>query len=255
MCLLILAYQCRSDYPLIIAANRDEFLDRPARPLDFWPDCRDILAGRDLQGGGTWMGLHRSGRLAAITNFREPDRFRPQAPSRGHLVRDFIGGAASPADYLAALRRDRHRYNGFNLVVGGRDALYYYGNRGAAPAPIAAGVHGLSNHLMDTPWPKVERAKAAMAAIVRREDPPGTEALMTLLQDRHLPPDEALPATGVGLEWERLLSTAFIQSSAYGTRCSSVLMMASDGRTRFVERTFTPGDQPRTRRFTLQIPV
>ena len=255
MCLLILAYQCRDDYPLIIAANRDEFFERPTRALDFWPEHSGILAGRDLRGGGTWMGLHRSGRLAAITNFREPERFRPEAPSRGHLVRDFIGGRSEAGPYLEALRLDGRHYNGFNLVAGRMASLGYYGNRGETPRPIGAGIHGLSNHLLNTPWPKIERAKHAMAAIVARKERPDPEALLALLQDRHQPPDEDLPATGIGLEWERLLAPVFIQSPAYGTRCSSVLLMAADGRTRFIERTFTPEAQSSTRQFQLRVPI
>jgi uncharacterized protein with NRDE domain len=255
MCLLILAHHSRADYPLIIAANRDEFFDRPTRPLDFWPEHRDILAGRDLQAGGTWMGLHRSGRLAAVTNFREPDRIRPDAPTRGHLVSDFIGGHDEAASYLGKLNRSSWRYNGFNLIAGRLGALFYYGNRGAAPQSLEAGIHGLSNHLLDTPWPKVERAKCAMAAIVGQIDPPEPEDLLAFLQDRHQPPDEDLPQTGVGLEWERLLGSVFILSPTYGTRASSVLMVAADGRTHFVERTFDPDGRSRTRQFQLQIPV
>jgi uncharacterized protein with NRDE domain len=255
MCLLILAYQCRSDYPLIIAANRDEFFERPTRPLDFWPEREDILAGRDLRGGGTWMGLHRRGRLAAITNFREPDRFRPEAPSRGHLVSDYIGGHSAVEGYLEKLSRNGRHYNGFNLIAGRMEALFYYGNRGAAPGPLEAGIHGLSNHLLNTPWPKVERARQAMAAIVAQAGPPEPEALMELLQDRHQPPDEDLPHTGIGLEWERRLATVFIQSPSYGTRASSVLLMAADGQTQFMERTFDPDGRSETRRFQLRIPV
>ncbi len=255
MCLLILAHQCRADYPLIIAANRDEFYERPTLPLDFWLEQKDILAGRDLRGGGTWMGLHRNGRLAAITNFREPDRFRPEAPSRGHLVSDFIGGHVKADRYLAALQRDGQRYNGFNLIAGRLGALYYYGNRGNAPCPVQAGIHGLSNHLLGTPWPKVERARQAMAALVGREHPPEPEELMAFLQDRYQPPDEDLPTTGIGLAWERMLAPAFIQSPTYGTRSSTVLLMAADGRTRFIERTFGPDASAQTRTFELQVPV
>ena len=255
MCLLILAYHCRSDYPLIIAANRDEFFDRPTQPLDFWPEQKDILAGRDLQAGGTWMGLHRSGRLAAITNFRAPDRLRPDAPSRGHLVSDFIGGDEETGSYLDKLNRKSRDYNGFNLIAGRMEALFYFGSRGPAPRPLKAGIHGLSNHLLNTPWPKVVRAKQAMASIVEQSVPPDPENLLAFLQDRHQPPDRELPHTGVTLEWERLLAPVFIQSPVYGTRSSSVLMMAADGRTRFVERTFDSDGRSATRQFKLQIPV
>lgn len=255
MCILVLAYHCRPDYPLILAANRDEWFDRPTLPLDFWPECKDILAGRDLREGGTWMGLNRNGRLAAITNFREPERFRPAAPSRGHLVSDFISGQDKADAYLANLDREGRHYNGFNLIAGRMDALYYYGNRGAPPRLIEAGIHGLSNHLMDTPWPKILRAKRAMATIVNQARAPQIEDLMALLQDRQRPPDKDLPATGIGLEGERLLSSVFIQSPTYGTRASSVLRVAANGRTQFAERAFDPDGRSQTRQFQLQIPV
>lgn len=255
MCLLVIAYKCRADYPLVIAANRDEFFDRPALPLGYWPDHGDILAGRDLRESGTWMGLHISGRLAAITNFREPERYRPDAPSRGHLVRDFLSGRRTADQYLAQLSTRGQHYNGFNLVAGGPEALYYYANRGPDPFAIEPGIHGLSNHLMDTPWPKVERARKALAAIMRQKRRPDPEALMALLQDRYRPPDDDLPDTGIGLEGERLLAPAFIQSPAYGTRCASVLRFAADGRTLFMERTFEPDGRSQTRQFRLQIPL
>ncbi|MBL0713302.1 MAG: NRDE family protein [Desulfosarcina sp.] len=255
MCLLILAYKCREDYPLIIAANRDEFYERPTLPLDYWPERKNILAGRDLRGRGTWMGLGGNGRLAAITNFRDPSRHQPDAPSRGNLVSDYIGGHTAADGYLERLSRDGRRYNGFNLVVGRIEALYYYGNHGPQPREIKPGIHGLSNHLLNTPWPKVERARNAMAEIVRQTHRPDPEALMALLQDRHMPPDENLPDTGIDLDWERLLATAFIQSPTYGTRASSVLRVAADGSTLFLERTFEPDGRARTRQFRRQIPV
>ena len=253
MCLIVLAYRCRTDYPLILAANRDEFYSRPTRPLDFWPEPHGVLAGRDLQAGGTWLGLHRSGRLAAITNYREPDRQRPEAPSRGHLVSDFIGSRHEARSYLEALQRNARNYNGFNLIAGRPSSLFFYGNRGDAPRPIDAGIHGLSNHLLDTPWPKVQRARRAMTAIVARKERPHPEALMALLQDRYLPPDGKLPATGIGLEWERLLAPAFIRSPTYGTRSSSVILMAADGKTQFIERTFSPEGQVSTVQFELTV--
>ncbi len=253
MCLIVMAYRCRSDYPLIVAANRDEFYARPTQPLDFWPEPSGVLAGRDLKAGGTWMGLHRNGRLAAITNYREPERFRPEAPSRGHLVSDFLVGHREARAYLDTLHRNAPDYNGFNLIAGRVSSLFYFGNRGSAPRPVEAGIHALSNHLLDTPWPKIRRTRRAMADIAEREAQPHPEALMALLQDRHIPPDEELPATGIGLEWERLLAPAFIQSPTYGTRSSSVLLVAASGRTQFIERTFTPEGRASTRSFELQL--
>ncbi len=247
MCLILLAWKAHPDYRLIVAANRDEFHHRPAAPLDFWKDDPDILAGRDLSAGGTWMGVTRAGRFAALTNYRDPANIRPDAPSRGDLVTGFLKTTDSPAGYLSKLTETGRRYNGFNLLAGDADHLYHYSNRGGPPAPVPPGVHGLSNRLLNTPWPKVRRGVAALDACLQsdRIDP---EALFAILMDRHRPADNKLPETGVGLEWERRLSTIFIDSPGYGTRCASVLMIDGDGRVTFIERGFAPGPGE-TRRF------
>lgn len=239
MCLILFAYQTPPDYRLVLAANRDEFYHRPTAPLDFWTDHPDLLAGRDLAGNGTWMGVTRSGRLAAITNFRDPSSINPNAPSRGQLVSEFLIGNASPKAYLEGISRHAERFNGFNLIVGDPDEIFYYSNHGQGVARISPGVHGLSNHLIDTPWPKVNAGKQALAKVIRdgRLDP---ESLLAILTDQTIAPDDQLPDTGVGREWERQLSPLFIASPGYGTRSSSVLIIHQSGTIDFYEKSWRP---------------
>ncbi len=159
MCLIVFAWRQHPDFPLIVAANRDEFYERPTLAADFWADHPEVLGGRDLKEMGTWLGITRKGRFAALTNYRDPLHVRADAPSRGWLVRDFLTGERGAEDYLARLRDRGAAYNGFSLILGDAAGLYYYSNRGEeGPAALAPGVYGLSNHLLDTPWPKVRRA-------------------------------------------------------------------------------------------------
>ncbi len=235
MCLIVLAWKARADLPLLVAANRDEWRSRAAEPAHWWPDQPRIFAGRDLQAGGTWMGVTRGGRFAAVTNYRDPSDRRPQALSRGALVTDFLLGDEPAADFLARLLPRAPLYNGFSLIVGDGDSLWYMGSREREPRAIAPGVHGLSNHLLDEPWPKVVRGHAAMRAALKKLDP--APALFAALADAEGAPDELLPQTGVGLEWERRLSAALITGEDYGTRASTVVAFTSAGTIRFEERT------------------
>jgi len=244
MCLLLLAIQAHPAYPLIIAGNRDEFYERPASQAGFWKDHPEILAGRDLQAGGAWFGMTPKGRIAALTNYRDPASINPHAPSRGRLVTDFLIGEETPEVYLAALSRRPETFNGFNLTVGVKDHLCWYSNRGNGIYPIQPGIHGLSNHLLNTPWPKVSRARAALAGMLSEEAPPSLDALFELLADRTVSDDDHLPDTGVGIEWERILSPVFITSPAYGTRCSSVLVIDQNNRAIFAERTYLSPPDP-----------
>ncbi len=191
--------------------------------------------------GGTWLGVTRAGRFAAVTNYRDPSTKIDGAPSRGALVSDFLKGRQSPDAYMHELAERADLYNGFNLLAGDADELYYYSNRGDPPRGLAAGVYGLSNHLLDTPWPKVERGKQALAEIVGRSDALTPEPVIEILFDRVQAADEFLPNTGVGLEIERALSPLFIVSPDYGTRCSTVVLIDGAGKTTFVERTFGAG--------------
>jgi len=252
MCLIVVGIGLRPDVPLMLAANRDEFFARPTQAADFWPDADHVLAGRDLEQGGTWLGLTRGGRLAALTNYREGGRPRTGARSRGWLVRDFLTSDAEPGPYLGRVQDAGDRYDGFNLLLGAGPVLHYYSNRGGDPMPLSPGVHGLSNHLLDSPWPKVERAKARMADLTDAPRDALDERLFELLTDDRRAADDALPQTGVSLEWERVLSSAFIRTDAYGTRSSTVLLIGADGQMLFEERSFTAdGAQAQRRRFEL----
>lgn len=235
MCLIVVAWRCRADLPFVVAANRDEWRERPAEPARWWDDPPGLLAGRDLRAGGTWMGVTRSARFAAVTNFRDPAERRSTARSRGTLVTEFLAGSSGPREFLAGLSSRAHECNGFNLIVGDGRELWYFGSREGLARPIEPGVHGLSNHVLDEPWPKVIAGRAEMHRALRDADP--GPRLFAMLSDRAAVRDEDLPDTGVGIEWERRLSSALIVGADYGTRCSTVLAMDGGGLRRFEERT------------------
>lgn len=249
MCLILLAWKVDEQFPLVLAANRDEFYDRPSQPAAFWPDQPDLLAGRDLKEGGSWLGITRDGRLAGLTNFRDPASLKAGAPSRGRLVLDYLRGRQKAEAYLDQIG-PAHGYNGFNLLLGDCDGLFCFSNRGGRQR-IEPGIHGLSNHLLDTPWPKVVRGKAALGALLEEKWTP--EAVLAILADRSRPADEALPDTGIGLTWERILSPCFIESPVYGTRSSTVLTMDRAGEVTFVERVFNGGAPALTARFSFHL--
>jgi len=255
MCLIVFAHRVHPDYPIIIAANRDEFYARPTLALDQWTDGSDIVAGRDLEGGGTWMGVSPNGRIAALTNYREPGIRIDEAPSRGHLVSDFLKGPYSLNHYLKLLESTSNQYNGFNILLSEDGRWVYYSNRGGAPQELRAGIHGLSNHALNTPWPKVIKSCRAVEERLAAHRPPATEDLMQVLQDRTMPPDADLPGTGVGLEWERRLGSIFIESDIYGTRSSTVLLVGKDGTARMHERTFGRHGPTGEVECELQLPV
>ncbi len=238
MCLIFFSYNIHPEYRLIVAANRDEFYTRPAKALDFWEDEPEILAGRDLTGMGTWMGITRSNRFAAVTNFRDPRSQKPDAPSRGLLISRFLSTNVSPEQYLEDLQASAHEYNGFNLLTGDASSLFYYSNKSSGIRQINPGFYGLSNHLLDTPWHKVEKGKAALKSLFAEKEI-DVEAVFGILGDRQYPADDLLPDTGVGLIWERILSPVFVSSESYGTRSSSVLLLHRTGEISFTERTFT----------------
>ncbi len=235
MCLIVVAWRCRADFPLVVAANRDEWRERPAEPARWWDEGADLLAGRDLRAGGTWMGVTRQARFAAVTNFRDPADRRSTARSRGMLATEFLAGASGPREYLEGLAARAHEYNAFNLIVGDREALWYFGSRERLARPIEPGVHGLSNHVLDEPWPKVIAGRAAMHDALLDADP--APRLFAMLSERFPVRDEELPDTGVGIEWERRLSSALIVGADYGTRASTVLVVDGGGALRFEERT------------------
>jgi len=243
MCLLLFAWRVHADYPLVLAANRDEFYERPSAPADFWDAEPEILAGRDLKEGGTWLGITRTGRIAALTNYRDPASFKASAPSRGGLVSGYLRGDENARNYLEGLALDACKYNAFNLLLGDCSSLYYFSNRGAQKC-LEPGIYGISNTLIDVPWPKVLLGKRKLAKLLAGKGKPTSERLFELLSDRTRPPDDQLPETGVGLEWERVLSSLFIQSPFYGTRSSTVLLVDNNGRMTFAERVFNEHGAP-----------
>lgn len=238
MCLLLLAYRIHAGYPVILAANRDEFHERETEPAHWWDEPR-IFAGRDCEAGGTWIGISHSGRIAAVTNYRDPSITEPGVASRGALPVTALSGCEHDDDELLnRLDREGCRYNGFNLLFGSTARLLYLSNRGEQRARLAAGIYGLSNHVLDTPWPKVVRGKQRLLEYLRETGRPEAEGLFGLLRDRYRPADAELPDTGVGLEWERLLAPPFIVTHRYGTRCSTVILIDDRGGILFAERTY-----------------
>jgi uncharacterized protein with NRDE domain len=238
MCLIVFAYNCHPEYQLILGANRDEIRIRPTEPAGFWIGAPYLLAGRDVQAGGTWMGVTTTGKFAAITNYRDPHQQVKEPPSRGKMVSDYLLNAGlTPEDYQARLERDGQQYDGFNFLFGTLDTLYYFTNRGGSSGPISPGIHGLSNHLLDTHWPKVSTAKSRMEAIVQNGRVEA-EHILAALSDPVPFADNLLPDTGVGLERERMLSPLFIENKEYGTRSSTVILVDRKGSTTFIERVF-----------------
>ncbi len=238
MCLILVAYRIHPAFDLILAANRDEYYERPSAPPRFWDEAPHVLAGRDLVAGGTWLGVTRTGKLGAVTNYRDPTSVKENAISRGRLVSDFLIGQVGPSDYLKRVKGNGDLHNGFNMLAGNRDSLFWYSNRDGRILRLRPGLYGLSNHLLDTPWPKVMRGKALMTEIIKGIADPSPEDLFELLRDRRVPPDVELPFTGVDRDWERVLSPIFIQSAVYGTRSSTLVFISSKGRLRFIDRTF-----------------
>lgn len=245
MCLIAFAWQAHPRYRLIVVANRDEFHERPTAALHEWEDAPGVYGGRDLREGGGWLALSKSGRMAAVTNFREP-KVQPAPRSRGALVRDFIGSRGCATAYAERVRVDAAEYGAFNLLLWNRDDLIHATNR---PTPawhgVERGVHGLSNGQLDAPWPKSLRLTAALRNWLGG---PGVDTgdlapLFSALADEHIAADGELPDTGVGIDIERRLSPPFIRGLLYGTRASSVLLVGQDHRARFVERSFAPGGE------------
>lgn len=235
MCLLVVAHRSHARFPLIVAGNRDEFHARPARAAHWWPDAPDILGGRDLQAGGTWLAMHRNGRFATVTNYRDAQHEHGKRRSRGLLITGFLESSAAPMQYLCSV--DGDDYAGFNLLVADGDSLAYLSNRGAGQRELAAGIYGLSNATLDDPWTKIMRSKAGLDRLVRDNDVTVTN-LLRLLADREKASSEEVHANGLSFSMAHALTAPFIVTPGYGTRCSTVITVSDTGAVRFVERRF-----------------
>ncbi len=254
MCLILIAWRVHPRYPLIVAANRDEFYARPTLPAKRWPGFSGMIAGQDLEAGGSWMGVDAAGRFAAVTNFRELEQGPADARSRGELVTEYLLGNA-PADiYLAELAERANRYRGYNLLLTGGGELYCASNRSTPIRRLPPGLHGVCNGPLDSDWPKVKRGRQLLAKAVGANEPDPKE-LFELLRDRTRAPDTALPDTGIGLEYERLLGTIAIDGAIegrdYGTRSASVLLLDAQGRGQFVEHSRTDDANWQQRDFSI----
>lgn len=239
MCLILFAHQLHPGLPLVLLANRDEYLARATAPLAFWPEVAGVVGGRDLVAGGSWLGAAADGRWAAVTNVREGESSFPGALSRGWLVRDYLQNRQAPAAFITRLAPQMAAYASFNLLVGNCTEIWFVSNRVAVPIRLLPGLYGLSNGRLDTPWPKVERGKAALAALLDAGFP-DIEQGFRLLANQETFPDHHLPDTGIPLEWERALSATFIAAPerGYGTRSSTALLQSAGGETLVVERSF-----------------
>ena len=236
MCLIVFGYKVLKEYPLVLAANRDEFYRRPTAAMQFWEACPDILTGKDLEQGGTWFGIHKTGTFAALTNYRDPASLKQNAPSRGEIIIDFLNSDKSPKRFIHDFRPRAQLYNGFNLIFGNTDHLFWFTNLTGRIEEINPGIHGLSNRFLNTPWPKVESGKKALEKILHGSI--STDHLFSFLKDRSRPDDDRLPETGIGLEWERILSPLFIESDTYGTRSSTAMLADRNGNMNITERTY-----------------
>lgn len=245
MCLIVFAWKLLPDTPLIVASNRDEFYDRPAAPAIWWENAPQVFGGRDLQSGGTWMGIHtpdandpQAFKFSAITNIRAPSETRTDAPSRGNLVANFLTNRLSPQEYISSIRADVKLYNGYNLLVGDQEELIWFSNRHDDDErngkPLSPGIYGISNAALDTPWPKVVKTKAEFASLICQRAP--EEAYFEMLSNTTKAPDCRLPDTGISFDLERLLSSPCIESPSYGTRVSSLVKIHANQPMEFREK-------------------
>ncbi len=236
MCLIALALDAHENYPFILIANRDEFYKRPTKEAGFWEDQPEILGGRDLQAMGTWLGITKTGHIAALTNYREPGE-APKSRSRGNLPTQYLSANHHAEHYMKSVREKKDAYNGFNLIAGTFHELYYYSNRQEQITRIQKGIHAVSNHLLNTSWPKVDRIKCELSKYLADHQELDTDELFQLLSFSEPEPDSKLPHTGVPIEWERMLSPIYISSDTYGTRAQTVITVTKEGLVTFAERT------------------
>ncbi|MEI3605456.1 NRDE family protein [Pseudogracilibacillus sp. SE30717A] len=253
MCIISFHLNEHPHYKLIVAANRDEFYARPTKEAYFWEDHPQIVAGRDLKEMGTWLGMTKDGKFAALTNYRDPANEKEGKTSRGHIVTSYLTGNQSGPEFLEDLRKKKDVYNGFNILVGNMDTLYYYGNRQDDIIEVNPGTHSISNHLLNTSWPKVNQARNMLREYALEQSVIDPNILFSQLQNNEKAIDEELPNTGVGLQLERQLSPVFIKTDDYGTRCSTVILVTKENHVTFIERTYRQGTFLKENAFSFQI--
>lgn len=254
MCLITFAYHQHPEYPLILVANRDEFYDRPTQDMNYWQDHPDILAGMDLEQKGTWLGVNKAGKFTAVTNFREGGNKETDLKSRGHLTRHFLTQQISAEAYLQELQTNGSQYGGFNLLLGDHNGLYYGSNKGAEPRRLEPGIYGLSNAHLDTHWPKVLQAKKLLQARLEDNDI-SIDALAGVLRSTLTAKDKDLPRTGISYEWEKQLSSCFINVEGYGTRATTILLQNTKGVIQLAEFRFDQSGERGRQDFTLTTPL
>ncbi len=243
MCLIVFSYNSHPHYPLILLANRDEFYQRPTKTASWWDDFPHIIGGRDLKENGSWLAMTRHGEFAAITNFRDPFNIKKDVPSRGQLVLNFLNSDGTIHEFNKTLEENGATYNGFNLLYGDMDQIYYYSNQTNQVTSITAGIHGLSNALLNEPWPKVEKAKSKLADLSNGSNQFDLEKAVLFMNDTELALDDQLPNTGIGIEKERLLSPMHINIDGYGTRCSTIITIDNDSNVTFKEVSYLPKNE------------
>lgn len=240
MCLIVFAYKTHPDYKLILAANRDEFYERPTTVANWWDDYPDILGGRDLKAKGTWMGVDKQGRFSAVTNYRDLSNIREDAKSRGDLPVDFLRNGQASVAYTEEVLKNAQEYNGFNLLSMDEE-MTHISNYENKVNVLESGIYGLSNALLDTPWPKVEKVKTEFSNQIEKDF--NLRDLISVMQNEEVAPDEALPPTGLPLEMERAVSAMCIRTPNYGTCCSTAITVDYSGNVKFLEQSYPVGDR------------
>jgi len=240
MCLIFLSYKQNKNYPLVVLANRDEFYKRPTQSAHYWEGNPNILAGKDLEGGGTWMGITKNGYMSMLTNYRDIANIKPNAPTRGKLVSDYLQSEQNPKEYLLALSKTGSNYNGYSLITGSFNDPWYYSNYGNKVAQLGTGLYGLSNALLDSKWPKVETGKSMLAPLLVQEKI-DKESLFNLMTNTVMAEESHLPETGLPLEKEKAISPMFINIEGYGTRCTTLILVDKNGKVDFTERQYANG--------------
>lgn len=256
MCLLLFALNFHPDYKLILLANRDEFYARPTMQAHEWNVPNKVIAGKDLQAGGTWLGIDRKGRFSAITNYRDPKNIKTNAPSRGELVQNYLLSSTDPLKYMFQVQFRAQLFNGFNLLVGNREDVFYYSNYAKSIQKVPDGIHGLSNHLLNTYWYKVSLGKEKLENYLLKNTILNIDELFELLEDETLPSEDRLiQQTGLPMEQEKMLAPMFIRSEHYGTCSSTILLWDVNDKVTFVEKTFHYGQPNGITSFSFTVDV